>query len=83
MEPNRIEAAKEDDRPIADGEVLTACQEACPTRAIIFGNMNDETSLVAKLKRQPRNYGLLAELGTQPRTTYLTALKNPNPALDA
>lgn len=79
----RIEAAKEDDRPIADGEVLTACQEACPTRAIIFGNMNDETSLVAKLKHQPRNYGLLAELGTQPRTTYLTALKNPNPALDA
>lgn len=77
----RIEAEKEN-RPIRDGEVRTACQAACPTRAIIFGDINQPESQVAQLKAQPLNYGLLTELGTQPRTTYLAEVRNPNPALE-
>lgn len=77
----RIEAEKED-RAIRDGEVKTACQSVCPTEAIIFGDINDSGSRVAKLKAEPRNYGLLAELNTQPRTTYLGAVRNPNPELE-
>lgn len=73
----RIEAKKEN-RAIQDGEVLTACQQACPTQAIIFGNINDKESQVAKSKATPLNYGLLTELNTQPRTTYLAEVKNPN-----
>jgi molybdopterin-containing oxidoreductase family iron-sulfur binding subunit len=68
-------------RSIRDGEVVTACQAACPTQAIVFGDMNDKNSKVAKLKADPRNYGLLEELNTRPRTTYLAKLKNPNPEL--
>ena len=74
----RIEAEKDGSRPIKDGEVVTACQAACPTDAIIFGNMNDQTSRVSQIKRDPRNYKLLNELNTQPRTTYLSELKNQN-----
>jgi molybdopterin-containing oxidoreductase family iron-sulfur binding subunit len=74
----RIEAKKEN-RQVRDGEVLTACQQACPTEAIVFGNLSDRESAVAKLKRDPLNYGLLEELNTRPRTTYLARLKNPNP----
>jgi molybdopterin-containing oxidoreductase family iron-sulfur binding subunit len=81
----RINAARIDaktaNRPIRDGEVVTACQQACPTQAIVFGNINDENSQVQQLKEQPLNYALLAELGTQPRTTYLAKLTNPNPAI--
>jgi MoCo/4Fe-4S cofactor protein with predicted Tat translocation signal len=77
----RIEAEKED-RAIRDGEVKTACQSVCPTEAIIFGDINDSGSRVAKLKTEPRNYGLLAELNTQPRTTFLGAVRNPNPELE-
>ncbi|MBK8048252.1 MAG: TAT-variant-translocated molybdopterin oxidoreductase [Anaerolineales bacterium] len=69
-------------RPIADGEAVTACQAACPTQAIVFGNIHDPNSRVAKLKASPLNYGMLAELNTQPRTTYLAKLRNPNPALE-
>jgi Fe-S-cluster-containing dehydrogenase component len=76
----RIQAEQED-RPIADGEVVTACQQACPTKAIVFGNINDEESLVAQQKRSPLNYAMLAELGTLPRTGYLAAVRNPNPEL--
>ena len=76
----RIEAEKEN-RPIRDGEVVTACQAACPTRAIVFGNINDPASLVAELKAQPHHYALLGELDTRPRTTYLAKLRNPNPEL--
>ncbi len=76
----RIKAEK-DRRQIRDGEVVTACQAACPTEAIVFGNINDANSRVAKLKAESRNYGLLAELNTRPRTTYLAALRNPNPDL--
>ena len=73
--------AKREDREIRDGEVVTACEAACPSQAITFGNLNDPTSRVAKLKANPRNYSMLAELNTRPRTTYLAAVRNPNPAL--
>jgi molybdopterin-containing oxidoreductase family iron-sulfur binding subunit len=77
----RIEA-KKDDRKIQDGEVVTACQATCPSQAIVFGDMNDPSSKVAQLKAQQRNYGLLEELNTRPRTTYLAAIRNPNPELE-
>ncbi|MFN6964262.1 MAG: TAT-variant-translocated molybdopterin oxidoreductase [Pyrinomonadaceae bacterium] len=73
----RIEAQK-DDRPIQDGEIMTACQAACPTNVFSFGDMRDENSQIAKAKKDPRNYMLLNELNTQPRTTYLAGLKNQN-----
>lgn len=73
----RIEAEK-DGRDIRDGEVVTACQAVCPTDAIIFGDMNDPNSAVAKSKKDHRDYKLLNELNTQPRTTYLAGLKNQN-----
>ena len=73
--------AKREDREIRDGEIVTACESACPSQAITFGNLNDPTSRVAKLKADPRNYSMLAELNTRPRTTYLAAVRNPNPAL--
>ncbi len=75
-------AAEKANRPIRDGEILTACQAVCPTDAIVFGNVNDPTSRVAQLKASDRDYALLAELGTRPRTTYLAAIRNPNPALE-
>jgi MoCo/4Fe-4S cofactor protein with predicted Tat translocation signal len=75
-----IEATVED-RPLRDGDVQTACQAACPAGAIVFGDLNDRGSLVRRLQGQPVNYGLLADQNTRPRTTYLTAFNNPNPAL--
>ena len=75
--------AKTEGRPIKDGEVQTACQQACPAEAITFGNLNDPESRVAKLVKQDRNYSLLEEIGTRPRTTYLAVVRNPNPALEA
>ena len=74
--------AKEEGREIRDGEVVTACQAACPTQAIVFGNINDPNSQVAQLKSSPLNYGMLTELNTYPRTTYLAKLRNPNPELE-
>ncbi|CAN5393890.1 hypothetical protein BH10ACI1_BH10ACI1_02140 [soil metagenome] len=73
----RIEAQK-DSRKVRDGEIVTACQAACPADAIVFGNLNDKESKVSKLKTDHRNYNLLNELNTQPRTTYLASLKNQN-----
>jgi MoCo/4Fe-4S cofactor protein with predicted Tat translocation signal len=75
-------AADKEDRPVRDGEIVTACQQACPSEAIVFGNKNDSASRVAALKANPRNYGMLAELGVRPRTTYLAAVRNPNPELE-
>jgi molybdopterin-containing oxidoreductase family iron-sulfur binding subunit len=81
----RINAAriqsKREEREVRDGEVLTACQSVCPAEAIVFGNINDPNSRVAKLKASPLNYSVLAELNTRPRTTYLAAVRNPNTAL--
>jgi molybdopterin-containing oxidoreductase family iron-sulfur binding subunit len=81
----RINAAriqsKREEREVRDGEVLTACQSVCPAEAIVFGNINDPNSRVARLKASPLNYSVLAELNARPRTTYLAAVKNPNAAL--
>ena len=70
-----------ENRTIQDGEVVTACQQACPTQAIVFGNINDPNSKIANQKAQSRNYVLLAELNIRPRTSYLARLRNPNPEI--
>jgi len=79
----RIQSAKIqselEDRKVRDGEIVTACQAVCPTEAIVFGDVNDPNSRVSKLKANERDYSLLGELNTRPRTTYLSQLKNPNP----
>ena len=74
--------AEGENRQVGGNEVVTACQSACPTRAIVFGNLNDREADVVKAKASPRNYALLAELNTRPRTTYLAKVTNPNPALE-
>jgi molybdopterin-containing oxidoreductase family iron-sulfur binding subunit len=79
----RIESEIAGEPRVTGNAVLTACQQACPTRAIVFGNMNDLASDVAAAKHDKRTYGLLAELNTRPRTTYLKKLINPNPAIEA
>ena len=76
----RIQANREG-RPIRDGEIVTACQQACPSEAIVFGDINDPASRVSKMKAEARNYSLLADLNTQPRTTYLSEVRNPNPEI--
>jgi Fe-S-cluster-containing dehydrogenase component len=82
----RIQAEKED-RLIRDGDVIPACAQACPTEAIIFGNINDtasnngQGSQVRRRKQEPLNYAMLTELNTRPRTSYLAKLRNPNPDL--
>ncbi len=76
----RIEAKKQD-RQIQDGEIVTACEAACPAQAIVFGNINDPNSRVSRLKAGKLNYGLLEDLNTRPRTSYLGALRNPNPEM--
>jgi molybdopterin-containing oxidoreductase family iron-sulfur binding subunit len=79
---NRVRIdAKNDGREIKDGEIKTACQQSCPAEAIVFGDINDPESQVSQWKASPRNYGLLAELNTRPRTSYLASVKNPNPEM--
>jgi MoCo/4Fe-4S cofactor protein with predicted Tat translocation signal len=80
IQENKIKTEKEG-RSIRDGEVLTACQQVCPTNAITFGDLNDKTSKVAQLQALQRNYNLLDDLNTRPRTTYLGYVRNPNEAL--
>jgi Fe-S-cluster-containing dehydrogenase component len=78
----KLEAEKQD-RTVRDGDILTACQAVCPAEAIVFGDVNDPKSRVARLKADPLNYGLLEDLNTRPRTTYLAAVRNPNPEMPA
>jgi molybdopterin-containing oxidoreductase family iron-sulfur binding subunit len=73
--------AEREGRPIRDGEILTACQSACPSAAIVFGDINDADAAVSRWKNEPTNYGLLAELNTRPRLTYTAVVRNPNPAI--
>jgi molybdopterin-containing oxidoreductase family iron-sulfur binding subunit len=73
--------AKNAKRPIEDGEIQTACQQTCATDAIVFGDLNDPRSKVAKLQKLPRSYELLGELNNRPRVHYLARIKNPNPEL--
>jgi molybdopterin-containing oxidoreductase family iron-sulfur binding subunit len=77
----KIEAEKQN-RPVKDGEIVTACQQACPASAIVFGDLNDPQSEITRRKRERRDYQLLEELNTHPRTTYLARLRNPNPDLE-
>ena len=76
----KITADKEN-RPMRDGEIVTACQQTCPTDAIIFGNQNDKSSKVAQRKKEERDYEVLADLNYRPRTTYTAGVINPNPEL--
>jgi molybdopterin-containing oxidoreductase family iron-sulfur binding subunit len=72
-------SAQMEDRDVADGEVVTACQQACPTQAIVFGDLNEPSSEVRRRKASPRNYALLGVLNTRPRTTYLARLAPSDP----
>jgi molybdopterin-containing oxidoreductase family iron-sulfur binding subunit len=73
--------AEKTDTPIPDGGVVTACQAACPTRAIGFGDLNRADSKVNALRHEPHHYAMLGHLGTRPRTTYLARLTNRNSAV--
>jgi molybdopterin-containing oxidoreductase family iron-sulfur binding subunit len=73
--------ARRDQRPIADGEIVTACQQTCPTGAIVFGDIADPTTRVSTSRQSDRLYAVLNDLGTLPRTRYLAKIVNPNPDL--
>jgi len=73
--------ARREERPLKDGDVVTACQQACSARAIVFGDINDKTSAVSKARAVDRNYALLSDVGTRPRTRYLGKIRNPNPEM--
>ena len=73
------QSSRRDGRALQDGEAVTACQQACPTGAIVFGDLNDPNSRVARLAHNPRGYHVLAELGVRPAITYLAMIRNPHP----
>jgi MoCo/4Fe-4S cofactor protein with predicted Tat translocation signal len=83
----RIEEAKitadKENRPVRDGEIITACQQACPADAIVFGNLNDKNSRVSKLRANQRTYQVIADINTRPRTTYIAEVLNLNSELEA
>src|SRR5262249_18079210 len=74
--------ARVEDRKIHDGEIVTACQQACPAEAIVFGDVNDPDSRVSKLKADPRTYAMLAELNVRPPPTHPAKVTNPTPELE-
>jgi molybdopterin-containing oxidoreductase family iron-sulfur binding subunit len=71
-----------EDRKLETDEVVSACQQTCPTDAIVFGDINDPESRVSQVKQQNRDYVMLGHLNTQPRTSYQAKIRNPNPALE-
>ena len=73
--------SKRTGKPIKDGDIKTACQQVCAAECIVFGDLDDPQSKVAKWREKDRAYRLLAELGTRPRTTYLGKIRNPTPAM--
>ncbi|MGV3483938.1 MAG: 4Fe-4S dicluster domain-containing protein, partial [Planctomycetaceae bacterium] len=81
IEHGKIEARKDGGRPIRDGEIKTACQMACPSGAIEFGNIHDETAVVTKKQHDRRAYGMLSQLNVKPRTIYLAKIRNTHPRL--
>jgi molybdopterin-containing oxidoreductase family iron-sulfur binding subunit len=81
IEVGRIDA-KNQGRDLQDGDIVSACQQACPTDAIAFGDISDPNSRVSRLKKQDRDYAMLGELNLRPRTSYLAKLRNPNPVLE-
>jgi Fe-S-cluster-containing dehydrogenase component len=82
----RIQEAKitadTENRRVRDGEIITACQQACPAQAIVFGDLNDKNSRAAKMRANERSYQVIADINTRPRTTYVAEILNPNPQLE-
>ncbi len=78
----KIDAKEQGKGSVRDGEIATACEQACPTRAITFGDLNDPKSRVAARARSPLAYKMLEELNVKPRVSYLARVRNPNPALE-
>jgi Fe-S-cluster-containing dehydrogenase component len=81
IQNTKIEAKRENNRPIGPNEITTACQDACPTDAIVFGDLENKQSDVAKEHANVRAYAMLGELNVRPRTKYLARVRNPHPAL--